>query len=93
MGSGAFVTGATHDTWALVKTSKFATTCPMLLLGARDQQHHTGRHTDMARHTRIKIAALATSFVAAIGIMAISPATGADAGRGGTTQLRNVDCC
>lgn len=47
----------------------------------------------MARHTRIKIAALATSFVAAIGIMAISPATGVDAGRGSTTLQRNVDCC
>ena len=34
----------------------------------------------MARHTRIKLAALATTFVAALGIVAISPATGADAG-------------
>ena len=48
----------------------------------------------MARHTRIKLAALATSFVAAIGIVAISPATSADAGRGHTVQLRGgIDCC
>jgi hypothetical protein len=35
----------------------------------------------MARHTRIKLAAIATTFVAALGIVAVSPATGADAGR------------
>ena len=34
----------------------------------------------MARHTRIKLAAVATTFVAALGIVAVSPATGADAG-------------
>jgi hypothetical protein len=39
----------------------------------------------MARHTRIKLAAIATTFVAALGIVAVSPATGADAG----SSLRN----
>jgi hypothetical protein len=29
----------------------------------------------MARHTRIKLAALATTFVAALGIVAVAPAT------------------
>jgi hypothetical protein len=45
----------------------------------------------MARH-KIKLAALATTFVAAIGIMAVSPATGADAGG---THARTVvsKCC
>jgi hypothetical protein len=49
----------------------------------------------MARHTRIKLAALATTFVAALGIVAVSPATGADAG--GSHLLRGdtgrVGCC
>jgi hypothetical protein len=34
----------------------------------------------MARHSRIKLAALATTFVAALGIVAVSPATASDAG-------------
>ena len=34
----------------------------------------------MARHTRIKLAALATTFVAALGVVAVSPATATDAG-------------
>lgn len=34
----------------------------------------------MARHTRIKLAALATTFVAALGVVAVSPATASDAG-------------
>lgn len=48
----------------------------------------------MARHTRIKLAALATSLVAAFGIIAVSPATGADAG-GAHTMLRGGydHCC
>jgi hypothetical protein len=33
----------------------------------------------MARHTKLKIAALATSFVAALGIVAVSPATASHA--------------
>jgi hypothetical protein len=50
----------------------------------------------MARHTRIKLAALATSFVAAFGIIAISPATSAHAGGTHVTNLRGTDrmpCC
>jgi hypothetical protein len=47
----------------------------------------------MARHTRIKLAAVATTLVAALGIVAVGPATGADAGhslnRGTGKQL----CC
>ena len=43
----------------------------------------------MARGTRIKIAALATTFVAALGIMAVSPATQAQAGNVGP----RVGCC
>jgi hypothetical protein len=47
----------------------------------------------MARHTKIKLAALATSFVAALGVVAVSPATGADAGHSTITNTRGVDCC
>jgi hypothetical protein len=47
----------------------------------------------MARHTKIKLAALATSFVAAIGIMAVAPATSADAGHARITQSRVADGC
>ncbi|HEX3932145.1 MAG TPA: hypothetical protein VHW64_15680 [Nocardioides sp.] len=46
----------------------------------------------MARHTRIKLAALATSFVAALGIVAISPATASHAG-GTHTSLRDRQLC
>jgi hypothetical protein len=48
----------------------------------------------MARHTRIKLAAVATTFVAALGIVAVSPATGADAGRGmDRSGTGRVLCC
>jgi hypothetical protein len=49
----------------------------------------------MARHTKTKLAALAVSFVAAIGIAAVAPATSADAGHARTTNLRVADggCC
>ena len=48
----------------------------------------------MARHTKIKLAALATSFVAAIGIVAVAPATSADAGHRQITKLRGgLDTC
>jgi hypothetical protein len=90
-GSGGVVTGATHDTWVLVKTSKFARECSMLL--PELEPHHTGRITDMARHTKIKIAALATSFVAALGIVATAPMTTADAGHSSKTSFRAVDGC
>jgi hypothetical protein len=36
----------------------------------------------MARHTRIKLAALATTFVAALGIAAVAPATASNASGG-----------
>jgi|tagenome__1003787_1003787.scaffolds.fasta_scaffold20610617_2 hypothetical protein len=49
----------------------------------------------MARQTRIRVAALATTFVAALGIIAISPATASHAG--GRTHLSyvgpKVGCC
>jgi hypothetical protein len=35
----------------------------------------------MARHTKIKVAALAASFVATVGLVAVGPATSADAGK------------
>lgn len=47
----------------------------------------------MARHTKIKLAALATTFVAALGIVAVAPATSADAGHARTTQLRGYEGC
>jgi hypothetical protein len=50
----------------------------------------------MARHTRIKLAALATSFVAALGIVAVSPGTASHAGSGYSTSLRDTGrqfCC
>lgn len=49
----------------------------------------------MARHTRIKLAALATTFVAALGVVAVSPATASHAG-GVSSSLRGTDrmpCC
>ena len=45
----------------------------------------------MARHTRIKLAALATTFVAALGIVAVSPATSADASN--LVGTGRVGCC
>lgn len=47
----------------------------------------------MARHTKIKLAALATSFVAAIGIVAVSPAAGVDAGKAYTSTYSHAECC
>jgi hypothetical protein len=50
----------------------------------------------MARHTRIKLAALATTFVAALGIVAVSPATASHAGGGHSTSMRDGGrslCC
>ena len=50
----------------------------------------------MARHTRIKLAALATTFVATLGIIAVSPATSAHAGGGHSVSLRDTGrqlCC
>jgi hypothetical protein len=50
----------------------------------------------MARHTRIKFAALATSFVAALGIVAVSPAVASSVGAGHATPSLRTDrmpCC
>jgi hypothetical protein len=49
----------------------------------------------MARHTRIRVAALATSLVAALGILAMSPATSADAGKSPAKMSYKIgqDCC
>ncbi len=49
----------------------------------------------MARHTRIKLAALATTFVAALGIVAVAPATASDAGGGTYTAFKGKlpVCC
>jgi hypothetical protein len=48
----------------------------------------------MARHTKMKIAALATTLVAALGMAAISPATASHAGKVSTSNVRdNQWCC
>ena len=47
----------------------------------------------MARHTKMKIAALATSFVAALGIVAVSPATASHAGGTSRTAFDRNWCC
>jgi hypothetical protein len=49
----------------------------------------------MGRNTKIKIAALATTVVATLGVVAASPATSASAGNGGqtTSQFRGIDGC
>ncbi len=47
----------------------------------------------MARHTKIKLAALATSFVAALGIVAAGPVTSADAGKAPVQNVKSIDCC
>jgi len=41
----------------------------------------------MARQSRIKFAALATAFVAALGIVAVSPAVGSEAGQTHSNRL------
>ena len=90
--SGEVVTGVTHDSWVLVKTSKFASSCRMLLPELGDRHHHR-EITDMARHTKTKFAALAFSFVAALGIVAVGPATGADAGKTPAKMSSYDHCC
>jgi hypothetical protein len=47
----------------------------------------------MARHTKMKIAALATTLVATIGLVAASPATSSDAGKVTTPHYKSIDCC
>ena len=41
----------------------------------------------MTRNTKMKLAALATTLVATLGVVAVAPATGADAGKT-TTYMR-----
>ena len=64
-----------------------------MLLPELGDRHHHREITDMARHTKTKFAALAVSFVAALGIVAVSPATGSDAGGAKMSVQRNYDCC
>jgi hypothetical protein len=49
----------------------------------------------MGRNTKMKLAALATTLVATVGIVAASPATSASAGNGGqtTSQFRGIEGC
>jgi hypothetical protein len=47
----------------------------------------------MARHTKLKIAALATTFVAALGLLAASPATATNAGGASRTAMDRSFCC
>jgi hypothetical protein len=44
----------------------------------------------MTRNTKMKLAAMATTIVAALGVVAIAPASGADAGK---TTVRIHDIC
>jgi hypothetical protein len=48
----------------------------------------------MARNTKMKLAALATTLVATLGVVAVSPASGADLG-GKTSLIKSSDhlCC
>jgi hypothetical protein len=47
----------------------------------------------MARHTKTKIAALAFSFVAALGVVAAGPITAADAGHSPLKSSAKETCC
>jgi hypothetical protein len=47
----------------------------------------------MARHTRIKLAALATSLVAALGIVAVAPAVATSSGAAHVTPARDRALC
>jgi hypothetical protein len=47
----------------------------------------------MARHTKMKIAALAATLVATIGIAGVSPASSADSGKTTITARDNSWCC
>ena len=48
----------------------------------------------MARHTKTKVAALAVTLVATLGIVAAGPMTSADAGKApAKMSFRTVDCC
>jgi hypothetical protein len=49
----------------------------------------------MGRNTKIKLAALATTLVATVGIVAAGPTASADAGKApaNTSQFRGIDTC
>jgi hypothetical protein len=47
----------------------------------------------MGRNTKLKLAALATTLVATVGLVAAAPATSADAGKAPTPNFRSIDCC
>jgi hypothetical protein len=47
----------------------------------------------MGRNTKIKLAALVTTFVATLGVVAASPATSADAGKAPAPTYKSIDCC
>jgi len=85
------------DTSKFSKASKFARTCAILLAELDDTRHHTGitqgERTHMARHTKMKIAALATTLVATMGLVAASPAMSSDAGKAPAPSYRSIDCC
>jgi hypothetical protein len=69
----------------------------MLLLELGGHYHTTsttqGETKKMARQTRIKLAALATSLVAAVGIIAVSPATADNAGGVHHSLRDRMPCC
>jgi hypothetical protein len=65
-----------------------------MLLPELDNRHHHREKIDMARHTKMKIAALATTLVATLGMAAISPATASHSGKVVTSNSRdNQWCC
>jgi hypothetical protein len=47
----------------------------------------------MGRNTKIKLAALATTLVATIGMVAASPAASSDAGKAPAPSYKTIDCC
>jgi hypothetical protein len=49
----------------------------------------------MGRNTKIKLAALATTIVATLGVVAAAPSTSASASNGGqtTSQFRGIEGC
>ncbi len=47
----------------------------------------------MGRNTRIKLAALATTIVATVSLVAASPATSSDAGKAPAPSYKSIDCC
>jgi hypothetical protein len=64
-----------------------------MLLPELGDRHHHREITDMARHTNTKFAALAFSMVVALGIIAVSPAIGADAGQSPAKMSSYDRCC